>query len=109
MDQVILDISSNQSFIFFQSEPAKLAKIDYLKVFRVFKLSITLMTLIVPTFLSFDGYYIKGTNCWECNFSPNLFLRNISWQFSHKTGSTISQKFLIVKISAKKPMVTMKI
>ena len=109
MDQVILDISSNQFFIFFQSEPAKLAKIDYLKVFRVFKLSITLMTLIVRTFLSFDGYYIKGTNCWECNFSPNLFLRNIFWQFPHKTGSTISQKFLIVKISAKKPMVTMKI
>ena len=39
------------------------------------------MTLIVPTFLSFSGYYIKGTNCWDRNFSLDLFSKNILQQF----------------------------
>ena len=48
-----------------------------IKVYRVFNLSISLMKLIVPIFLSFSGYYVKGTNWRVRNFSLNLFLRNI--------------------------------
>ena len=39
------------------------------------------MMLIVPTFLSFSGYCLKDANCWDSNFSLNLFWRNILWQF----------------------------
>ena len=35
------------------------------------------MVLTVPTLFSFSNYYLKGRNCWECNFSLNLFSRNI--------------------------------
>ena len=56
---------------FFCQNPPKI------KVYRVFNLSISLMKLIVPIFLSFSGYYVKGTNWRERNFSLNLFLRNI--------------------------------
>ena len=67
------------------------------------------MTLTVPTFLSFSGYCLKGTNRCEHDFSLNLFSRNILWRFYPKTGNRIKPKFLIVKIFAKKPMVPMKI
>ena len=80
-----------------------------LNIYPVFSLSISLMMLIVPTFLSFSGYYLKNTNCWEHNFSLDLFLLNILWRLYPKTGNSIPQNFLIVKVSAKKPMVTMKI
>ena len=106
MHQVILNISSNQ--FFFLSESVKLAKINSLNVYAVFNLSISLMMLVAPTFLSFSGYCFKGTNCWEHDFPLNLFLRNILWRFYPKTGTPIQQKFLIVKIFARKPMVSMK-
>ena len=67
------------------------------------------MTLILPTFLSFSGYYFKGKNCWEQNFSLNLFSRNILRRFYLKTENLTPKKILVVKIPAKKAMVTMKI
>ena len=85
----------------------EIGKINSLKVHRVFYHSISLMTLIVPTFLSVSGYFLKGTNCWKLDFSLNFFSRNILRRFYPKTGNPIPQKCLIVKISAKKPMVNM--
>ena len=72
VDQVILDISSNNFFIFLV-RIRKSTKINSLKVYRVFNLSISLMMLIAPMFLSFSVYYLKGTNCLDRNFSLNLF------------------------------------
>ena len=60
------------------------------------------MTLNVPTFLGFSGYYLKGKNCLEHNFSLNLFSQNILWRFYPKSGNPILQKFVFAKISAKK-------
>ena len=51
------------------------------------------MTLIVQTFLSFSGFYLKSTNCWELNFSLTLFSQNILWRFYPKAGNPIPQKF----------------
>ena len=39
------------------------------------------MALTVLTLWSFSGYYLKGINCWECNFSLNFFSKNILWRF----------------------------
>ena len=90
--------------IFFLSRSAISAKINSLKVYRVFSLSINLMTLIVPIFLSFSRYYLKDTTFWESNFLLTLFS-----QYYSKTGNQIPQKFVIMKISAQKPMFDMKI
>ena len=69
------------------------------------------MTLIVLTCTQlytivrkkrFSGYYLKGKNCWELNFSMNLSSKNMLWQFYSKKGNHIPQKLLIVKISGKK-------
>ena len=90
------------NFYFFNTESMKSAKINFLNVYPVFSLPISLMTLIVPTFMSFSGYCFKGTNCWEHDFSLNLFSRNMLWQFYTETGNAIQQKFPIVKIFAMK-------
>ena len=58
----------------------------------MFAVESVLMTLILPTLLSFSGYYLKGTNCWEHIFSLNFFSRNILWQIYSKTGNPILQK-----------------
>ena len=55
----------------------------------MFAVESVLMTLILPTLLSFSGYYLKGTNCWEHIFSLNFFSRNITYS---KTGDSILQK-----------------
>ena len=106
--QVIFNISSNQFFIFLV-RIMKSAKINSLKVYRVFNLSISLLMLIVHTILSFSSCYLKGTNCWWPNLSMNLFSWKILWQFYPETGNSNPQKFLIMKIFAKNPIVTMKI
>ena len=88
----------------------KPAKINSLNVYPVLISAIkSLMTPILPTFLSFSGYYVKGTNCWEHDFSRNIFSQNILWRFYPKTVNPIQPKFLIVKMFAKKTMVTKKI
>ena len=57
----------------------------------MFAVESVLMTLILPTLLSFSGNYLKGTNCWEHIFSLklNFFSRNIIYS---KTGDSILQK-----------------
>ena len=70
----------------------KSVKINSLNVYPVFSLSISLMTLIVPTFLSLSGYCLYGTNCWEHDFSLNLFSPNILWQLHPKKGNPIQKK-----------------
>ena len=82
----------------------KSAKINFLKLYPVLNLSISLITLIVQTFLSFSGYCLKGINCWEPNFSLKLFSRKILLRFYSKTGNPIQQKILTVRIFAKKPI-----
>ena len=57
-DQVILNIFSTHSF-FLSQNPLNRRKL--LKIYLVFKLSITLMMLIVPTFLSFSAQSFGGT------------------------------------------------
>ena len=80
-------------FYFFNPNSRNLAKINSaLNVYPVFNLSISLVTLIVPTFLSFSGYQLQGTIFWEHNFLLNLFSRNILWRFHPKTGNPIQQK-----------------
>ena len=80
-----------------------------LNIYPVFSLSISLMMLIVPTFLSFSGYCLKGINCWWHDFSLNLFSQYILWRFYSERENRIQQNFLIVKNLAKNPVVTMKI
>ena len=73
VDRVILSIISNHFFNF-------LVRIREIGFQSVFNLLISLMTLIVPTLLHFRCYYVKNTNCWERNFSLNLFSRNMLWR-----------------------------
>ena len=67
------------------------------------------MTLLASTFLSVSGYLLNVADCWERNFSLNLLSRNILRRLYPKTGNPVLQNFLIVRISAKKSMLTTKI
>ena len=62
-------------FFFFKSESVKSAKINSLKVYPLFSLSISLMTLIVA--MSFNGYCLKGTKCWEHEFIFTKYIMKI--------------------------------
>ena len=52
---------------------------------RVFSLSKSLIKLIVSTFLSFNVYYLKEKNFWECNYG-GLTHGNISFLVCNVTS-----------------------
>ena len=64
-------------FYFFNQDSWSEQKLILLMYIRFLNLWITLMTLIVPTFLSLSGYYFKGNKSWECNFSLKWLSQNV--------------------------------